>query len=160
MPVYYSRWAIPPFTLVGVINICIRIWEVNTLGLIISAKKYTSITEGMYPVLHIPLFISSFFSAFLRTDWRMKLSDLCRMLSRGLLPMFSLASGRGCPPLRQTPDKVRQRNSSGSWIDSIVRQEFLQLPWEREQQGRRMEQKNSSNNSHIARHWKRTAALL
>lgn len=104
-----------------------------------SAKYYASITRWMSPVLYIPLFISSSFSAFLRTDWRMRLSDLCRMSSRGLLPTFSLPSGRGCPPLRQTPYKVRQRSSSGSWIDGIVGQGFLQLPWEREQQGRRME---------------------
>lgn len=108
----------------------------------ISAKYYANITRWMSLVLYIPLFISSSFSAFLRTDWRMRLSDLCRMSSRGLLPMFSLPSGRGCPPLRQAPHKVRQRSSRGSWIDGIVGQGFLQLSWEREQQGRRMEQTN------------------
>lgn len=109
----------------------------------ISGKCY-AIPRWVSPVGYIPLLISSSFSAFLRTDWRTRLSDLWRMSSRELLPMFSLSSGRRCPPLKQTPHKVKQRSSSGSWIDGIVGQGFLQLQLDREQQGRRMEQANLS----------------
>lgn len=106
----------------------------------ISVKCY-AITKWVSPVRYIPLLISSF-SVFLRTDWRMRLSDLWRMSSRGLFPMFSLSSGRRCPPLKQTPHEIKQRSSSGSWMDGILGQGFLQLQLDREQQGRRMEQAN------------------